>query len=57
MLSKYMHIVSRRLETEEFNRILRRTMRIMGDKTSSGGKMCQDWLMGELFTLYKIAED
>jgi hypothetical protein len=55
MLSQYMHIVSRKVETDEFNRILRRSMKIMGDR-SYNSQTCQDWLMNELFTLYKLGE-
>jgi len=53
MLTKFMHIVAREVETEEFNRILRRAMKVMGEKTYNG-QVCQDWLMNELFTLYKL---
>jgi len=55
MLSQYMHIVSRGVETDEFNKILRKSMKIMENK-SYNSQSCQDWLMNELFTLYRLGE-
>jgi hypothetical protein len=53
LLARYVYVVSRNLENSDFDIILRRVMKIMENVTTNGVSG-QDWLMNELFTLYKL---
>lgn len=54
-LHKYVYVVSRNLETEDFDNILRKVMKIM-EKVTINNVSGQDWLMNELFSIYKLGE-
>ena len=55
LLTRYVYVVSRNIETEDFNKILRKAMKIL-EKVTFSGTSCQDWLINELFTIYKLGE-
>lgn len=55
LLTRYVYVVSRNIETEDFNKILRKAMKIL-EKVVFNGTSCQDWLINELFTIYKLGE-
>ena len=52
LLARYVYVVSRNIETEDFNRILRKSMKIL-EPVIHNGVSCQEWLINELFTIYK----
>lgn len=51
-LKKYTLIMSRLVETEIFNKVLRKTMKLL-DGEICGREICGDWLINALFQLYK----
>ena len=55
LLTRYVYVVSRNIETDDFNKILRKAMKIL-EKVTFNGTSCQDWLINELFTIYKLGE-
>lgn len=55
LLSRYVYIVSRNLENDEFDRVLRKSMKVL-EKYKIGDISCQDWLINELFSIYKMGE-
>lgn len=51
-LKSFIKVSSRHVDTNDFNKILRKSMKILEFKTC-GTSSCPDWLMNELFQLYK----
>jgi hypothetical protein len=51
-LKSFISVCSRHVNTNDFNKILRKTMKILEYKRC-GTCSCPDWLMNELFLLYK----
>ena len=54
-LHKYVYVCSRNLEENDFDSILRKVMKIM-EKITTNNISGQDWLMNELFSIYKLGE-
>lgn len=52
-LTKFVTTNSIYVTTEDFNKILRKSMKILEPRTC-GRTSCCDWLVNELFKLYKI---
>jgi hypothetical protein len=52
-LKRFIKVCARHVETEDFNKILRKSMKYLEDKRC-GSISCPDWLMGNLFNLYKL---
>ena len=52
-LKVFISVNSRYVETGDFNKILRKAIKILEFKRC-GTISCSDWLMNELFQLYKI---
>lgn len=52
-LKNFIKVCSRHMETEDFNKVLRKSMKYLEDR-SCGSVSCPDWLMGNLFNLYKL---
>lgn len=52
-LKTFVSVNSRYVDTGDFNKILRKAMKILEVKRC-GSTSCPDWLMNELFQLYKI---
>lgn len=50
-LNRFIAVVSRIIGPEDFNHLLRRTIKMMGD-SKCGDILCSDWLMTKLFDLY-----
>lgn len=55
LLSRYVYIISRNLENEEFDRVLRKSMKVL-ESYRIGDISCQDWLINELFSIYKMGD-
>lgn len=52
-LKTFVGVSARYVETNDFNKLLRKTIKIL--ETKRCGKIsCPDWLMNELFRFYKI---
>lgn len=51
-LSTFIKVCSMYVTTEDFNKILRKSMKLLEFK-KCGNNSCPDWLMNELFRLYK----
>jgi hypothetical protein len=51
-LKSFIKINARYVDTDDFNKILRKSMKLMEQKRC-GAVSCPDWLMNELFHLYK----
>lgn len=51
-LQRFVKACARHLETEDFNKVLRKTMKFSEAKRC-GQESCPDWLMSALFKLYK----
>lgn len=51
-LKAFIKINARYVDTDDFNKILRKSMKLMEQKRC-GAVSCPDWLMNELFHLYK----
>lgn len=51
-LKLFVKVCSRHVDTEDFNKLLRKVMKILEVKRC-GSVSCPDWLMNELFKLYK----
>lgn len=54
-LKRYVAVMSRIVETESFNKILRKTMKMLEGEIC-GKETCNDWLVNQLFSLYKNPE-
>jgi len=52
-LKNFVKVCARHMETEDFNRVLRKSMKYLDDKRC-GEYSCPDWLMSNLFELYKL---
>lgn len=52
-LKSFISVSARYVDTNDFNKILRKSMRILEYKRC-GTMSCPDWLMNELFQLYKV---
>ena len=52
-LKSFVKVCSRHMETEDFNKVLRKSMKHLEDKRC-GSVSCPDWLMGNLFSFYKL---
>lgn len=52
-LKTFVSVNARYVDTTDFNKILRKSMKILEAKRC-GTISCPDWLMNELFQLYKI---
>lgn len=55
-LKSFVKVSARYVDTEDFNKILRKSMKILEFKRC-GNSACPDWLMNELFLLYKLDVD
>lgn len=51
-LKSFVKVCARYVDTNDFNKILRKSMKILELKRC-GTSSCPDWLMNELFLLYK----
>lgn len=51
-LRSFVKVCSRHVDTNDFNKILRKSMKIL-DGRRCGHQSCPDWLMNELFVFYK----
>lgn len=51
-LKSFIKVCARHVDTGDFNKILRKSMKILEFKRC-GTNSCPDWLMNELFLLYK----
>lgn len=52
-LNKYVIVVSKIIDPADFNKLLRRVMKMMGN-SQCGKTPCSDWLISKLYDLYKI---
>jgi hypothetical protein len=52
-LKSFVKVSARYVDTNDFNKILRKAMKILELKRC-GSSSCPDWLMNELFYLYKL---
>jgi hypothetical protein len=52
-LKSFIKVNARYVDTNDFNKILRKSMKILEFKRC-GASSCPDWLMNELFYLYKL---
>lgn len=52
-LKAFISVNARYVDTADFNKILRKSMKIL-ELRRCGTMACPDWLMNELFQLYKI---
>jgi hypothetical protein len=50
-LNRFVVVTSRIIGPEDFSRLLRRTVKMLGD-SKCGDQQCSDWLMTKLFDLY-----
>lgn len=50
-LNRFVVVVSRLIGPDDFNQLLRRTVKMMGDR-KCGDLQCSDWIMTKLFDLY-----
>lgn len=51
-LKSFIKVCARYVDTNDFNKILRKSIKIIEYKRC-GTQSCPDWLMNELFILYK----
>jgi len=51
-LKSFVKVCARYVDTNDFNKILRKSMKLLEFKRC-GVSSCPDWLMNELFLLYK----
>ena len=51
-LNRFLKLVSSVVSPDDFNKLLRRVIRMMGD-AKCGKDLCSDWLMTNLYELYK----
>lgn len=51
-LCSFIKVCARYVDTNDFNKILRKSIKILEYKRC-GSSSCPDWLMSELFLLYK----
>lgn len=54
-LKSFIRVNSLHVDTNDFNKILRKVIKLLEFK-KCGDTACPDWLMNELFKLYKIDE-
>lgn len=52
-LNRFMVMSATVIGPEDFNRLLRRVVRMMGD-SKCGEELCSDWLMTNLYQLYMM---
>ena len=52
-LKAFVSVNARYVSTNDFNKVLRKSMKILEFKRC-GSVSCPDWLMNELFQLYKV---
>ena len=52
-LKAFVKVNARYVDTNDFNKILRKSMKLMENKRC-GTASCPDWLMNELFYFYKL---
>ena len=52
-LKLFIRVNARYVDTSDFNKILRKAIKILEFKRC-GTASCSDWLMNELFQLYKV---
>jgi hypothetical protein len=52
-LKVFVSVNARYVDTNDFNKILRKSIRLM-EMRRCGSVSCPDWLMNELFQLYKV---
>jgi hypothetical protein len=50
-LNRLVRMISKVIGPEDFNKLVRRVIRMMGD-TKCGEDLCSDWLMTQLYELY-----
>jgi hypothetical protein len=50
-LNRLVRTISKVIGPEDFNKLVRRVIRMMGD-TKCGEDLCSDWLMTQLYELY-----
>lgn len=50
-LNRFMVVASRVMGPDDFNQLLRRVVKMLGDR-KCGEQQCSDWLMTKLFDLY-----
>jgi hypothetical protein len=51
-LHRFVNVVASSIGPEDFNKLLRRVMKMMGNE-KCGKDLCSDWLMTKLYELYK----
>lgn len=51
-LNRFVSAVAKIIGPEDFNKLLRRMIRMMGN-TKCGDDLCSDWLMTKLYELYQ----
>lgn len=51
-LHRFVAVCAKEMGPEDFNKLLRRTIKFMGDE-KCGDDLCSDWLMGKLYELYE----
>ena len=54
-LRRFIKINALHVDTNDFNKILRKVIKLLEPKRC-GDTACPDWLMNELFKLYKVDE-
>jgi hypothetical protein len=52
-LNRFVVVTSKIIGPEDFNKLLRRVMRMMGTNKCGGDTSCSDWLMTKLYELYE----
>lgn len=55
-LGSFVRVNARYVDTNDFNKILRKSMKML-EHRRCGAMSCPDWLMNELFHLYKVDGD
>jgi hypothetical protein len=53
-LNRFVISTSKVIDSEDFNKLVRRVSKMLGGKQlPGGGDMCSDWLLGSLYELYR----
>tara|TARA_E500000178_G_C16892241_1_gene694049 strand:- start:298 stop:540 length:243 start_codon:yes stop_codon:yes gene_type:complete len=55
-LKEFVQVCSYHVTDSDFNKIMRKSLKIL-EFQSCGGESCPDWLMNNLFDLYKSTEE
>lgn len=55
-LKEFIKVCSRHVTDSDFNKIMRKSLKIL-ETQKCGADSCSDWLMNNLFELYKNNED